>query len=217
MRAGPVRADGSSSGVERRARRGGAGQAQPTRRRRRSRGKGRIFGLPARRGGPGGDAGPLLDPEPLLRALHRSRGAAPAPPGSFSSQIPAPVGLSGAPLASAFSDLEAGPGGGAARGPPLPPGALPGDPRTLGRPSAGGISGRREAGPLPPPRGPGTPPAPLRPQSPCARVRQPVATEFIPPITWAARVSASYAVVLATLDPRPGGYFGAGTRHLKIQ
>lgn len=116
-----------------------------------------------------------------------------------------------------FQILEAGPGGGAARGPPLPPGALPGDPRTLGRPSAGVISGRREAGPLPPPRGPGTPPAHLRPRSPCARVRLPVATEFILPITWAARVSASYAVVLATLDPRPGGYFGAGTRHLKIQ
>ena len=39
--------------------------------------------------------------------------------------------------------------------------------------------------------------------------------ELIPLTTWAARVSASHAEVLASLDPRPGDYLGASTRLLK--
>lgn len=82
-------------------------------------------GPPSALGGPGGGAG---------------RGWRGAPAASFSSQVPAPVGLGGARLTSAFSGPQPAPREGAAPRPSPPPATVPG-PRARRRAAAGAPRG----------------------------------------------------------------------------
>lgn len=137
-------------------------------------------GLPQQMSG-GGRATPMAQPSDAQRAggsrLRRARAApvgggeeplpsvpasdAPAAPASFSSQNPAPLGLSAARLVSAFSTARSPAGEGRLRG--APPPALPGDP----------AAGSRRLGRFPSPRGPGPPPRPALLAPRCARCRCP--------------------------------------------
>lgn len=157
VRTGPVRADGLSSGQERLAWRGGAG-----------RGRRRLRG---------GEPGPNLPLSMMAKdpaGSRASRSASESPAASFSSQIPAPMGLLGGPLASAFSDPRRRARGRGGSGPSPPPTALPGDPRARGPLFGWGISGRPAARLLPAPQDRSTPPAhPCQPRTPRPTPRRP--------------------------------------------